>query len=67
MMVDYYETKKGVPGVLSKVTPVNSKLYDVEVEMPGQQPKKMLWPHEYLFFCGQKIEKRSCDKKSVDP
>ena len=40
-MVDYYETKKGIPGVLSKVKPINSKIFDVEVEMPGEKPKKM--------------------------
>ena len=54
-MVDYYETKKGIPGILSKVKPINSKLYDVEVELPGEKPIMMNWPHEYLFFCGSKI------------
>jgi len=40
-MVDYYETKKGFPGILAKVKPVNSKIWDVEVEIPGEKPMKL--------------------------
>ncbi len=51
-MVDYLIDRKTHPGILSKVNPVTEKLYDVELEIPGEKPIKITWPNEHLFFCG---------------
>jgi len=34
-MVDYFETKKGIAGIISHVKPVNALFYDIVVDMPG--------------------------------
>lgn len=52
-MVDYFIDRKTFPGVISKVKPLTDKLFDVEVEIPGETPLKMTWPNEHLFFCGE--------------
>ena len=51
-MVDYFIDRKTFPGVVSKVKPLTDKLFEVEVEIPGEVPLKMTWPNEHLFFCG---------------
>lgn len=66
-MVDYYSEKKALEGVISKVKPVTEKLFDIEVEIPGEKPMKMTWPSDTLFFCSDKIRDRECSKESKNP